>query len=32
MGAARRHGLSEMLTNDAHFTQEGFTCLLQQWL
>lgn len=29
MEAMRRHGLSEALTNDAHFTQEGFTCLLE---
>jgi uncharacterized protein len=28
MEAMRRHGLSEVLTTDAHFTQEGFTCLL----
>lgn len=28
MEVMRREGLSEVLTNDEHFTQEGFTCLL----
>ncbi|NBC15242.1 MAG: hypothetical protein GVY09_18270 [Gammaproteobacteria bacterium] len=28
MEALRREGLSEVLTNDEHFKQEGFTCLL----
>ena len=28
MEALRREGLSEVLTNDDHFKQEGFTCLL----
>ena len=28
MVALRREGLGEVLTNDEHFTQEGFTCLL----
>jgi len=30
MEAMRRQGLSEVLTNDEHFTQEGFTCLLER--
>jgi len=30
MEAMRRHELSEVLTNEVHFTQEGFTCLLPQ--
>jgi uncharacterized protein len=29
MEAMRRHALSEVLTTDVHFTQEGFTCLLE---
>jgi len=29
MEALRRERLSEVLTNDGHFTQEGFTCLLE---
>lgn len=28
MEAMRRAALSDVLTNDEHFTQEGFTCLL----
>ncbi len=28
MEAMRQEGISEILTNDAHFTQEGFTVLL----
>ncbi len=28
MEAMRRQGISEILTHDAHFTQEGFTVLL----
>jgi predicted nucleic acid-binding protein len=28
METLRREGLSEVLTNDEHFKQEGFTCLL----
>jgi len=30
MEAMRREGLSEVLTSDEHFTQEGFTCLLER--
>jgi predicted nucleic acid-binding protein len=30
METMRRGGLREVLTNDEHFTQEGFTCLLKQ--
>ena len=30
MEAMRREGLSEALTSDEHFTQEGFTCLLDR--
>ena len=30
MEVMRREGLSEVLTNDEHFTQEGFTCLLER--
>jgi predicted nucleic acid-binding protein len=30
MEAMRRLGLNEVLTNDEHFTQEGFTCLLER--
>ncbi len=30
MEIMRREGLSEVLTNDEHFTQEGFTCLLER--
>lgn len=30
MEAMRRGGLSEVLTNDGHFTQEGFACLSKQ--
>jgi predicted nucleic acid-binding protein len=30
MEVMRREGLSEVLTNDGHFTQEGFTCLLER--
>jgi predicted nucleic acid-binding protein len=30
MDAMRREGLSEVLTNDEHFAQEGFTCLLER--
>lgn len=30
MEALRREGLSEVLTNDEHFKQEGFTCLLER--
>lgn len=30
MEAMRREGLSAVLTNDEHFTQEGFTCLLER--
>ena len=30
MEAMRRGGLSEVLTNDEHFSQEGFTCLLEE--
>jgi predicted nucleic acid-binding protein len=30
MEAMRRKGLSEVLTNDEHFTREGFTCLLER--
>ena len=29
MESMRQDGLSEALTNDEHFTQEGFTCLLE---
>ena len=29
MELMRREGLSEVLTNDEHFTQEGFSCLLR---
>lgn len=29
MDAMRRGGLSEVLTNDEHFSQEGFVCLLE---
>jgi predicted nucleic acid-binding protein len=29
MNVMRRDGLSEVLTNDEHFTQEGFRCLLR---
>lgn len=29
MEVMRREGLSEALTTDEHFTQEGFTCLLR---
>ena len=28
MTTMRRHGITEVLTNDHHFTQEGFTALL----
>jgi len=28
METMRKHGLTEVLTNDRHFTQEGFTILL----
>ena len=27
MNALRDHGIAEVLTNDRHFTQEGFTNL-----
>jgi predicted nucleic acid-binding protein len=30
METMRREGLSEVLTNDEHFAQEGLTCLLAQ--
>ena len=30
MEAMHREWLSEVLTNDEHFTQEGFTCLLER--
>jgi predicted nucleic acid-binding protein len=30
MEAMRRQGAIEVLTNDEHFTQEGFTCLLER--
>jgi len=30
MEVMRREGLSEVLTNDGHFKQEGFTCLLER--
>ena len=30
MEAMRREGLSEVLTTDEHFTQEGFTCFLER--
>jgi predicted nucleic acid-binding protein len=30
MEALRREELSEVLTNDEHFKQEGFTCLLER--
>ena len=30
MEAMRREGLTEVLTNDEHFAQEGFTCLLDR--
>jgi predicted nucleic acid-binding protein len=30
MEALRREGLSEVLTTDEHFKQEGFTCLLER--
>jgi predicted nucleic acid-binding protein len=30
MEVMRREGVSEVLTNDGHFTQEGFTCLLER--
>jgi len=30
MEAMRRHGLSEVLTTDVHFPQEGFSCRLRQ--
>jgi predicted nucleic acid-binding protein len=26
----RREGLSDVLTNDAHFAQEGFVCALRR--
>ncbi len=29
MEAMRREGLSEVLSNDEHFTQEGFSCLFR---
>jgi len=29
MEIMRREGLNEVLTNDEHFTQEGFSCLLR---
>lgn len=29
MNVMRRDGLIEVLTNDEHFTQEGFSCLLR---
>ena len=30
MEVMRREGLSEVLTNDEHFRQEGFSCLLER--
>lgn len=30
MEAMRREGLSEVLTDDEHFAQEGFACLLER--
>jgi predicted nucleic acid-binding protein len=30
MNVMRRDGLIEVLTNDEHFTQEGFSCLLRE--
>jgi predicted nucleic acid-binding protein len=30
MEAVRREGVNEVLTDDEHFTQEGFTCLLER--
>jgi uncharacterized protein len=32
MEAMRRQGLNEVLTNDEHSSQEGFTCLLERSL
>jgi predicted nucleic acid-binding protein len=32
METVRREGVSEVLTNDEHFTQGGLTCLLERWL
>lgn len=29
MEVMRREGLSDVLTNDAHFAQEGFSCMLR---
>ena len=30
MNVMRRDGLIEVMTNDEHFTQEGFCCLLRE--
>jgi predicted nucleic acid-binding protein len=30
MEIMRREGLRDVLTNDAHFQQEGFSCLLRE--
>ncbi len=29
MEVMRREGLSDVLTNDAHFAQDGFSCMLR---
>jgi predicted nucleic acid-binding protein len=29
MELMRRHGLGEVVSNDDHFTQEGYSCLLR---